>query len=34
LPPVGRIYPLEDYVAAMEAAKNGHVLGRVVLRMA
>jgi NADPH2:quinone reductase len=31
-PPIGRVYPLKDYVAAMEAAKSGNILGRVLLR--
>ena len=32
-PRVGRVYPLKDYVAALEAAKSGNTLGRVLLRM-
>jgi NADPH2:quinone reductase len=32
-PAVGKVYPLEDYVAAMNAAASGEVVGRIVLRM-
>jgi NADPH2:quinone reductase len=32
-PPVGAVYALDEFVAAMEAAKGGKVLGRVLLRM-
>jgi NADPH2:quinone reductase len=32
-PPVGCVYPFEDYVPAMEAVKSGRTLGRVLLRM-
>jgi NADPH2:quinone reductase len=32
-PPIGRVYPLKDYVAALQAARSGQILGRVVLQM-
>jgi NADPH2:quinone reductase len=32
-PPVGRVYPLADFVEAMQAATSGTVLGRILLRM-
>jgi len=32
-PAVGQVYPLDDYVAAMQAAASGEVLGRVLLDM-
>jgi NADPH2:quinone reductase len=32
-PPIGRIYPLEDYAAALSAASAGEIAGRIVLRM-
>jgi NADPH2:quinone reductase len=32
-PPVGRIYPLGEYIAAMQAAAGAEVLGRVLLDM-
>jgi NADPH:quinone reductase len=32
-PPVGRIYPLKDYVEAMQAVMSGNMPGRILLRM-
>lgn len=32
-PPIARVYPLTDYVAALQAAFSGHVAGRIVLKM-
>jgi NADPH2:quinone reductase len=32
-PAVGRVFPLADYVEAMQAAMSGSVLGRVLLRL-
>jgi NADPH2:quinone reductase len=32
-PPIGRVYPLEDFAAAMDAAAAGETAGRIVIRM-
>jgi len=32
-PPIGHIYPLEDFATAMEDVRSGQRAGRVVLRM-
>ncbi len=32
-PPIGRVYPLEDFLAALEAARSGDLPGRVLVRM-
>jgi NADPH2:quinone reductase len=32
-PPIGKVFPLSDYVAAMQAAQAGDSAGRIVLRM-
>lgn len=32
-PPIARVYPLDDYVAALTAAFSGDVTGRIVLKM-